>query len=138
LVGTNLVVFYEPSIELLICGDFNVDYLLNDNRKQQLSVLLNTFNMVHTVNFSTRLQNNHASAIDNIFVDKLRLSSYVTVPLCNALSDHQAQCLILHKFFAISSKIINRPRFRHKSIFFTSDSINYFMDQLSHEYWNEM
>jgi hypothetical protein len=133
-----LLFLYEPSIELLICGDFNIDYLLNDNHKQQLSVLLNTFNMVHTVNFPNKLQNNHASAIDNISVDKLRLSSCVTVPLCNALSDHQTQCLILHKFFATSSKIINRPRFRHKSRLFTSETINYFMEQLSHENWKEV
>jgi hypothetical protein len=94
--------------------------------------------MVHTVNFPTRLQNNHAPAIVNIFVDKLRLSSCVTVPLCNALSDHQAQCLTLDKFFATSSKIINRPRFRHKSRLFTSETTNYFMEQLSHANWNEV
>jgi hypothetical protein len=34
-----LLFLYEPFIELLICGDFNVDYLLNDNRKLQLSVI---------------------------------------------------------------------------------------------------
>ena len=31
------------------------------------SELLGSFNMLHTVNFPTRLQNNHSSAIDNIF-----------------------------------------------------------------------
>jgi hypothetical protein len=133
-----LLFLYEPSIELLICGDFNVDYLLTDHRKQQLSVLLNTFNLVHTVNFPTRLHKNHASAIDNIFVDRLMLSSCVTVPLSYALSDHQAQCFIFDGFFATSSKINNSPRFSCKSRLITSDTIKYFTEQLSHENWNEV
>jgi hypothetical protein len=94
--------------------------------------------MVHTVNFLTRLQNNHASAIDNILVDKSRLSSCVTVPLCNALSDHQAQCFILEKFFATTNKINNRSRSRYKTRLLTSETINYFTEQLSQEKWNEV
>jgi hypothetical protein len=35
-----LLFLYRSFIEFLICGDFNVDYLLNDNQKQQLSVYL--------------------------------------------------------------------------------------------------
>jgi hypothetical protein len=31
--------------------------------------LLTTYNLSHTVNFTTRIQNNSSSAIDNIFVD---------------------------------------------------------------------
>jgi hypothetical protein len=42
-----LLFLYKLLIELILCGDFNVDYLGNDNCKQQLSVLLNTFSMVH-------------------------------------------------------------------------------------------
>jgi hypothetical protein len=90
---------------MLICRDFNVDYLLNDNCKQQLSVLLNAFSMVHTVNFLTRLQNNYASAIDNILVDESRLSSCITLPLCIALSDHDAQCFILQKYLLLLIKL---------------------------------
>jgi hypothetical protein len=37
-----LLFLYKPTTDFLLCGDFNVDYLLNDNRKQQLSVLLST------------------------------------------------------------------------------------------------
>jgi endonuclease/exonuclease/phosphatase family metal-dependent hydrolase len=69
---------YGPFTEFLICGDFNVIYLQNCNQKQQLSVLLGTFNMIHTVNFPTRVQNYHASAIDNIFIDTSRSYSYIT------------------------------------------------------------
>jgi hypothetical protein len=67
-----LLFLYKPTIEFLVCGDINVDYLLNDNRKQQLSVLLSTCNMIHT-----RLQNNHALATDHIFIDESRLSCII-------------------------------------------------------------
>ena len=71
-----LLSLYGPSTEFLICGDFNVDYLQNCNQKQELSVLLGTCNMIHTVNFPTRVQQLHVSAIDNIFIDTSR--SYIT------------------------------------------------------------
>ena len=60
-------------MELLICGDINVDYLTNCYQKQQLSLLLGTYSMFHMVNFPTRFQNNHALATDNIFLDLSRL-----------------------------------------------------------------
>jgi hypothetical protein len=96
--------------------------------------------MVHTVNFPTRLQNIHAStsAVDNILVDKSRLSSCITLPLCNALSDHEAQCFILDKYFATTNKINNKSISSYKSRLLTSETINYFTEQLSYEKWNEV
>ena len=74
--------------------------------KQKLSLLLGAYNMMNTVNFPTRLQNGHLSAIDSNFVDNSRMQSYEIFPLSNALSDHKAQCLILNKFFS-ESKVKN-------------------------------
>jgi endonuclease/exonuclease/phosphatase family metal-dependent hydrolase len=104
LLEEALLFLYRPSTEFLVCGDFNVDYLLNDNQKQQLSALLTTFNMIHIVNFPTRLQNNCASAINSVFVDESRLSSCITFRLSNALFDHDAQCLIHDKYFVTVNK----------------------------------
>jgi hypothetical protein len=50
---------------------------------------------VNTVNFPTRLQNNSATAIDNIFIDASLQGNYVIYPLCNGLSDHDVQLIIL-------------------------------------------
>jgi hypothetical protein len=54
--------------------------------------------MSHTVNFSTRLKNNHALATDNIFVDDSRLIACLVFPLSTGVSVHEVQCLILNKF----------------------------------------
>jgi hypothetical protein len=57
-------------------------------------LLLASFNLVSTVNFPMRLQNNSATAIDNIFIDASLQGNYVIYPLCNGLSDHDAQLLL--------------------------------------------
>jgi exonuclease III len=64
---------YHPKTEFIICGDINIDYLSDSFRKQQLSQLLGSYNISHLVNFPTRFQQNHISAIDNIFVNNARL-----------------------------------------------------------------
>jgi hypothetical protein len=99
LLDMALLSLNKPATEMLICGDYNVDYLLSCIHKQKLSLLLGGYNMMHTVDFPTRYQNGHSSAIDNIFVDKSRMQLYEIFPLSNALSYHEAQCIILNKVF---------------------------------------
>jgi hypothetical protein len=89
--------------------------------------------MIHTVHFPTRLQNNHASAIDNVFVDESRLYSCIIFPLSNALSDHDAQRLIFDKYFVTDNKNNNKSRNKFKSRLITCETINYFSEQLSNE-----
>ena len=57
------------------------------------------YNVMHTVDFPTRFQNGNSSAIDIIFVNKSRMQLYEIFRLSNALSDHEAQCIILNRFF---------------------------------------
>jgi exonuclease III len=39
--------------EFIICGDMNINYLQNCDRKQQLNMLLSTYNLIGMVNFPT-------------------------------------------------------------------------------------
>jgi hypothetical protein len=75
---------YKPKTGFLICGDINIDYINENNRKEQINSLLTIYNLIHTVNFATRIQN---EAIDNIFVDSIIFSSSSTSPIINGLSD---------------------------------------------------
>jgi endonuclease/exonuclease/phosphatase family metal-dependent hydrolase len=79
--------------EFVICGDINVNYLDNCHNRQQLDNVLSTYNLNVTVYFPTRITNDSATAIDNIFVDKTR--KYTISPFINGLSDHDAQLLPL-------------------------------------------
>jgi hypothetical protein len=45
----------KPSMEILICAYFNVDYLSRSNHKQKLSLLLGAYNMMHRVDFSHKI-----------------------------------------------------------------------------------
>ena len=53
----DLKYLYKPKAEFLNCGDITTDYLIESNLKKQLASLLTAYNMSHTVNFETRIQN---------------------------------------------------------------------------------
>ena len=62
---------YKPNIEIIICGDINVNYLdENCNKYRQLDALFATYNIISTAKFPTRSLKGSATAIDNIFIDK--------------------------------------------------------------------
>jgi hypothetical protein len=54
-------------IEFIIYGDFNIDYLMDNYRKNQLNDLLYSYNLFSTVDFPTRISNTSKSAIDYIY-----------------------------------------------------------------------
>ena len=80
--------------EYIICGDININYLRDDNKKNQLNYMLSTYNMISTVYFPTRISHNSAALIDNISVDNR--SHYNIKPCINGLSDHDVQLIALH------------------------------------------
>jgi hypothetical protein len=67
---------HKPKEEFLICGDVNTDYV-NESSQKQLTSLLTTYDLSHTVSFATRIRNNSGTAIDNIYLDNsiINLSS---------------------------------------------------------------
>ena len=75
---------YKSNTRLILCGDFNVNYLTDNNMKNYLDTLLATYNLTGTVNFP-RTQSNSATAIDNIFIDVSNHENYITLPLFNGL-----------------------------------------------------
>jgi hypothetical protein len=62
-------------------------------RKKQVNSL---YNLSHTVNLATRVQNSLSIAIDNIFIDSTRLTSSCTSPVVNSLSDHDSELLTIN------------------------------------------
>jgi len=95
---------YEPKAEFILCGDINTDHLHDSNRKKYLSSLLTTYNMSHTVDFATIIQNKSSTDIDNTFVDNSRLGSTIISPLINGLFHHDAQLLTINNIYAVTNK----------------------------------
>jgi hypothetical protein len=119
--------------QYIICGDINTNYLVENNIKKILDDLLASYNLSSTVYFPTRLQNNSATAIDNIFVDTSKFPDYVISPLFNGLSDHDAQLIKLRD---IDLKIQNAKVKIIRKI--DTYSMLDFQYKLSFETWNSV
>jgi hypothetical protein len=90
------------------------------------------------LDFPTRYQNGHSSAIDNIFVDKSRIQSYEIFPWANALSDHEAQCIISNKFFPETKVKSGRHKNKCQVRLIVSQTVRYFQEQLLEEFWEKL
>jgi exonuclease III len=90
LFESTLNYLHKPKSEFIICGDFNINFLTDSTRKMQITLLLQSFNLFHTVDFPTRVTNGASSAIDNIMIDITRINSFDVSSISNALSDHDA------------------------------------------------
>ena len=87
---------YTATHDYIICGDINIDDLIDSDRKSWLDALLKTYNLTSVVNFLTQIQKNSTTAIDNIFIDTSKTGNYSVSPIINGLSDHDAQLITLH------------------------------------------
>jgi exonuclease III len=86
---------YNTKTEFIICDDFNIDYLTDNNKKSQLNSILTSYNLFSVIDFPT-IQNSSKSAIDNIFIDYWRVVTYEVLAIPNGISDHDAQLIMIH------------------------------------------
>ena len=122
---------YTVTLEYIFCGDINIDYLTDSDRKSRLDALLTTYNLTSIVNFPTRIQNNSATAIDNIFIDTSKMGNYTISPIINGLSDHDAQFITLYSY------IMRTPSKNYRLIRnINYHTINDFLTKLSCETWD--
>ena len=84
------------SLELIVCVDFNVNFLENTTHKQLLNSVLATYSLYSSIQFPTRITNSSASTIDNIFINTFKFNDFIVHPLINGISDHDAQIIVLH------------------------------------------
>ena len=131
---TILNLLYKPNIEIIICGDINVNYLdENCNKKRQLDTLLATYNLISTVRFPTRSLNGTASATDNIFIGRSHSGKYTLDSFINGLSDHDRQIIMLE-----SIDIRKQPQETRTIRDFNKDSKQDFKNNLSYEIWDNI
>ena len=124
--------WYETSTKLILCGDFNINYLNDNSRRHLLDSLLASFSLFSTVKFPRRIFNNSYTLINNIYFNTYR-HDFSVHPLINGLSDRDAQIITLSNIF------ISIPRhvFSYtKKI--DSNSISKFTFLLSYENWEDV
>jgi exonuclease III len=66
---------------LIICGDFNINFMEDTTHKRILNSLLATFGLYPTVDFPTRIYNNSITTIDNIFINTVNQNTLVFFPV---------------------------------------------------------
>ncbi|PNF34798.1 hypothetical protein B7P43_G03730 [Cryptotermes secundus] len=123
---------YKPNLLMIVCGDFNINYLEDNKMKQQLNYILQSFNLSSVVYFPTRTCTTTQTLIDNIFIDITKFENYLISPVFNGLSDHDGQLLFVHQ------KEIRKERTNCncKIIWtFNNCSLNDFKLSLSFETW---
>jgi hypothetical protein len=62
---------YNNTVDIILCGDFNINYLSDNQNKQALSYFLTSYCLYSKVYFLSRIHNSHTMS-DNIFINKLK------------------------------------------------------------------
>jgi hypothetical protein len=123
---------HSSTMNLIICGNVNINYLQTSSSENQLDCLLALYNLHGVVNFPTRITESTSTAIDNFFIDKGKNVKYSLSPIYNVLSDHNAQLLVLHD---VTVKI----QIPHSTIIrqINDTTIAQFKINLSYENWTD-
>jgi hypothetical protein len=119
---------YKVDLKLIICGDINIDYLTDNDKKRQLDAVFLTYNLSAIVHFPTRSQGYSSTAINNIFIDTYKFINYTVSPLHNGLSDHDAQLLVIND---VNLQLQNHRIYTIRNI--NNYSIEEFKTRLSYE-----
>jgi len=119
--------------DIILCGDFNINFHINSTLKQSLDSLITSYSLSSIVTFPTRIQRNFCTIIDNIFINTFKFNNFSVYPNINGLSDHDAQCLILHDI--LKYKLSANALFNRK---FDKLSIADFNNKLSYELWDNV
>jgi hypothetical protein len=125
---------YTKSINIILCGDINNNYLDDeDTNKLKLISLLTSYHLCSIVDFPTTVTGISATAMDNFFINKCRNYIFSITSLPNDLSDHDAQILTLNNI--LFSNQPNHPVFRRV---INECTIMEFNTNFSYESWADV
>ena len=71
---------YNNTVDIMLCGNFNINYLSDNQNKQALNSLLTRYSLYSIIDFSMRIHNNLYTMIDNIFINKFKNENYSVFP----------------------------------------------------------
>jgi len=124
---------YSNNVDIILCGDFNINYLSDNQNKQALNTLLTSYSLYSVIDFPTRIHNNSNTMIYNIFINKLKNENYSVYPIINGLSDHDAQVLSLCDIIVPDDR---KELYSCREI--STHSLNEFQTSVSYEAWENV
>ncbi|MDR2880066.1 MAG: endonuclease/exonuclease/phosphatase family protein [Fusobacteriales bacterium] len=117
--------------KLIICGDWNLNFMVDNNKIQEVKILLKSYNLTNLVNLPTRITPTSKSIIDVVIINKQIVKSEILV-VEMGFSDHLAQVL---KIKTENNKRRNVSIMRRQ---LTKENINEFSRLLAKESRNEV
>ena len=96
----------KTSTHIILCGDFNINFLDDNPKKNIFDSLLASFGLFSTIKFPTRITYQSCSLIDNIFIN-IHNHDYSVYPFINGLSDHDGQIITFSHIVKFASKADN-------------------------------
>jgi len=124
---------YNNTLDIILCGDFNINYLNDNQNKQALNSSLTSYGLYSIIDFPTRIHNNSHTMIDSIFINKFKNENYSVSSLINGLSDHDAQVLSLFNIIVPDDR---NEFYSYRKI--SEHSLNEFQTSLRHEAWENV
>lgn len=117
---------YFKNYKIILCGDFNINLLVNSVETRNFVDILATFGMNQKIFQATRETNTTCSLLDNIFTNFVTDDGLV---LNTALSDHYGQYLSIN--LKRSPKSVQKVKLR----LFTENKLQQLYDLLAEENW---
>lgn len=117
-----------PGYQIVLCGDFNINFLSSSNECNKFKDLVNAYNLQITIHEPTRKQN----CLDNICVSG-NLKSITSEVIHNGISDHSAQRLNISESNQINKNSVGVP-YRQLN---NNSNISLFRELVESENWHE-
>jgi len=67
-------------VDIILCRDFNINYLNDNQDKQALNSLLTSYSLYSITDFPTRIFSNSQTMIEAIFINKFKNENYLVSP----------------------------------------------------------
>lgn len=124
---------YNSNDYFIICGDFNIDFLIQSKNQELLTNCLLEFNLNYHIECNTRITKSSATCIDNIISNIRDVTAKVEHTF---YSDHTYQlCTFELPFCKTLTNDSNTVGYKRA---FTSERINKFKEYLQHEKWTDI
>lgn len=127
-IALNLLIKNHRKHNIIICGDFNINFLLPSKNRTDLLDIFNSYCIIPTIKEFTRVK----SCIDNICVN-LNEELYESSVINNGVSDHNAQIISVQ----IKNDINNKKRVIYRELN-NPDNVRYFCNLLKNENWDNI
>jgi hypothetical protein len=128
-LGAILMALFNNNTELILCGDINVNYLEDSNRKKHwipYDLLISLVRYIFLPEF--RITQSLQSIIFSLILTE---TNYIISSLINGMSDHDGQILYIN-----NSNLQIHNNYTQSRKKFSKSSMNEFLTQLSYESWD--